>query len=188
MGIPVQLSAQGTEASSSTFSLWEQIREDWIVHGRDWTKPGFRAVAVARFGVWRMKVSPKLLRAPLSILYRMLFRKIRNGYGIELPYSVNLGQRVIVEHQGGIVIHGDCTIGDDCIIRQGVTLGNRYLDRPFDAPKLGKHVNVGAGAKIFGSVTVGDGANIGANAVVLRDVPSGATAVGIPARIIHMNK
>jgi serine O-acetyltransferase len=131
-----------------------------------------------------MKIKPLLLRAPFSILYRALFRKVRNTYGIELPYTVQLGRRVIIEHQSAIVIHGDCVIGDDCIIRQGVTMGNRYLDRPFDAPKLGKRVNVGAGAKIFGNVTIGDGANIGANAVVLCDVPAGATAVGIPAKII----
>jgi serine O-acetyltransferase len=165
--------------------LWQQIKEDWIAHGRDWTKPGFRAVAVQRFGVWRMQVEPKLLRAPLSILYRSLYRKIRNTYGIDLPYTVKLGRRVIVEHQGAIVIHGYCTIGDDCIIRQGVTLGNRYLDRPLEAPKLGTRVNVGAGAKILGGVSLGDGANIGANAVVLSDVPAGQTAVGIPAKILQ---
>ena len=175
-------------AEAPTLGLWQQIKEDWIAHGRDWTKPGFRAVAVLRFGIWRMNVQPKPLRAPLSILYRMLFRKIRNTYGIELPYTVQLGRRVIIEHQGAIVIHGYCSIGDDSIIRQGVTLGNRYLDRPFDAPKLGKGVNVGAGAKIFGNITIGDGANIGANAVVLGDVPMGATAVGIPARIIYPSK
>lgn len=164
--------------------FWQQIKEDWIAHERDWTKPGFRAVAVQRFGVWRMTIKPLLLRAPLSILYRALFRKIRNSYGIELPYTVQLGRRVIIEHQSGIVIHGYCSIGDDCIIRQGVTMGNRYLDRPFDAPKLGKRVNVGAGAKIFGNVTIGDDVNIGANAVVLSDIPPGKTAVGIPAKII----
>jgi serine O-acetyltransferase len=64
-------------------------------------------------------------------------------------------------------------------------MGNRYLDRPFDAPKLGDRVNVGAGAKIFGNVTIGDDVNIGANAVVLSDIPSGKTAVGIPAKIIN---
>jgi serine O-acetyltransferase len=170
--------------ASSTLSLWQQIKEDWIAHGKDWTKPGFRAVAVYRFGVWRMGIQSKILRAPFSIVYRMLFRKIRNTYGIELPYSVHLGRRVIIEHQSAIVIHGNCVIGDDSIIRQGVTLGNRYLDRLFDAPKLGKRVNVGAGAKIFGNVTIGDDANIGANAVVLCDVPSGATAVGIPAKVL----
>lgn len=61
--------------------LWQQIQEEWIAHGRDWTKPGFRSVAFQRFGVWRMKVELKLLRAPLSILDRSLYRKIRNTYG-----------------------------------------------------------------------------------------------------------
>ncbi|WP_017719087.1 serine O-acetyltransferase [Kamptonema formosum] len=164
--------------------LWEQIKEDWVSHGCDWTKPGFRAVAIQRFGVWRMGIQPKLLRAPFSILYRALYRKVRNVYGIDLPYTVQLGCRVIVEHQGAIVIHGNCCIGDDSIIRQGVTLGNRYLDRPFDAPKLGARVNVGAGAKILGNVTIGDDANIGANAVVLSDIPAGHSAVGIPAKIV----
>ncbi|NMF61498.1 serine acetyltransferase [Brasilonema octagenarum UFV-E1] len=187
MGVQVNLMVN-TDQAESSHGLWQLIKEDWIAHGRDWTKPGFRAVAIHRFGVWRMKIKPLLLRAPLSILYRMLFRKVRNHYGIELPYSVELGRRVIVEHQGAIVIHGDCSIGDECIIRQGVTLGNRYLDRPLDAPKLGKRVNVGAGAKIFGNVSIGDNASIGANAVVLSDVPAGATAVGIPARIIHSSK
>lgn len=177
-----------SEPEATSLSLWQQIKEDWIAHDRDWTKPGFRAVAIYRFGVWRMKIQPLLLRAPLSMLYRALFRKIRNTYGIELPYSAKLGRRVIIEHQSCIVIHGDCVIGDDCIIRQGVTLGNRYLDQPFDAPKLGSRVNVGAGAKIFGNVTIGDDANIGANAVVLCDVPVGATAVGIPAKIINSSK
>lgn len=178
------LIASVNSSGTTDLGFWQQIKEDWVAHGRDWTKPGFRAVAVQRFGVWRMTIKPLLLRAPLSILYRSLFRKIRNSYGIELPYTVQLGRRVIIEHQSGIVIHGYCSIGDDSIIRQGVTMGNRYLDRPFDAPKLGKRVNVGAGAKIFGNVTIGDDVNIGANAVVLSDIPSGKTAVGIPAKII----
>lgn len=173
------------ELETPALGFWQQLKEDWIAHGRDWTKPGFRAVAIQRFGVWRMTLEPIILRAPFSILYRALFRKVRNTYGIELPYTVQLGRRVVIEHQSGIVIHGECSIGDDCIIRQGVTMGNRYLDRPFDAPKLGNRVNVGAGAKIFGNVTIGDDANIGANAVVLSNIPPGKTAVGIPAKIIN---
>ena len=168
---------------SETLTLWAQVREDWEAHGRDWTKPGFRAVAVQRFGVWRMRVQPKVLRAPLSVLYGMMFRHVRNVYGIELPYTVELGRRVVIEHQSGIVIHGNSSIGDASILRQGVTLGNRTMERPLDAPRLGKRVNVGAGAKILGAVTIGDDAQIGANAVVLEDVPAGATAVGIPAQI-----
>jgi serine O-acetyltransferase len=114
----------------------------------------------------------------------MLYRFIRNFYGIELPYTVKLGRRVIFEHQSGIVIHGCCFIGDDSIIRQGVTLGNRYLEKPLEAPHLGQRVNVGAGAKILGALNIGDDVSIGANAVVLSDIPNGQTAVGIPAKII----
>ncbi len=164
--------------------LWEQIKEDWVAHGKDWTKPGFRSVAIQRFGQWRMKVEPKILRAPFSIFYRFLYRFVRNVYGIDLPYTVELGQRVVIEHQGAIIIHGNSQIGDDCILRQGVTLGNRYLDSPLEAPKLGKRVNVGAGAKLLGGVIIGDDVNIGANAVVLCDIPDQYTAIGIPARLI----
>jgi len=159
------------------------IREDLRAHGGDWTRPGFRAVAVHRFGNWRMGVKPKPLRAPFSALYRMLYRRCRNVYGIELPYTVQLGRRVVFEHQGAVVIHGDSAIGDDCIIRQGVTLGNRRLSEPHDAPVLASDVNVGAGAKILGKVNIGVGATIGANAVVLCDVPAGALATGVPAII-----
>ncbi len=166
---------------SEPAGLWSAVRADYHTHGRDWTKPGFRAMAVYRFGVWRMGVRSKLLRAPLSVLYRSMYRHVRNHYGIELPYSAKLGQGVVIEHQSGIVIHGNCVIGDGCYIRQGCTLGNRTLDRVQDAPVLGRGVNVGAGAKLLGAVRVGDGAVIGANAVVLKDVPAGAVAVGVPA-------
>ena len=173
-----------SQDSQTKLGLWEQIKEDWIAHGRDWTKPGFRAVAVCRFGAWRMSLEPKLLRAPLSIIYRVMYRHVRNVYGIELPYTVNLGRRVIIEHQSCIVIHGNCAIGDDCIIRQGVTIGNRYLDKPLEAPQLGARVNVGAGSKILGKLVIGDDVSIGANAVVLSDIPTGKTAIGIPAKIL----
>jgi serine O-acetyltransferase len=162
-------------------ALRRQIREDWQAHGCDWTKPGFRTVAVHRFGVWRMQVRPKLLRAPLSLVYRMLFRRCRNIYGIELPYTVSLGRRVVIEHQGGIVVHGASVIGDDCIIRQNCTMGLRRLDAKAEAPVLGRGVDLGAGAVVLGRVTIGEGATVGANAVVLCDVPAGALAIGVPA-------
>jgi serine O-acetyltransferase len=164
--------------------MLEQVKSDWIAHGRLFHKPGFKALLVYRFGNWRMTIKPKLLRITFSVIYRILERRVRFRYGIELPYTVKLGDRVIFEHQHGIVIHGNCVIGDDCIIRQGVTLGNRYMDRVFEAPVLGSGVNIGAGAKILGAVKIGDNATIGANAVVLKDVPAGKTAVGIPAKII----
>ncbi len=167
--------------------FWQLVREDFIAHDRDVTRPGFQAVLVYRFGVWRMGIEPKPLRAPFSVVYRALYRTVRNLYGIELPYSVKLGRRVVFEHQHGIVVHGATEIGDDCIIRQGVTLGIRSLKRLTEAPVLGRGVNVGAGAKIIGPVKVGDGADIGANAVVLKDVPPGALAIGVPARVVPRN-
>ncbi len=131
-----------------------------------------------------MTIQNRFLRAPLSILYRTLYRRARTIYGIELPYSVELGRRVVIEHQGAIVIHGNCKIGDDCIIRQGVSMGIKTVKYPHHAPTLGKRVDIGVGAKLVGNITIGDDAIIGANAVVTRDVPPGVTMVGIPARPI----
>jgi serine O-acetyltransferase len=158
------------------------LLEDLAAHRGDWTSPGFHALTIHRFGVWRAGIRCKLLRAPLTAIYRTLFVLARNLYGIELPWTAKIGRRVVFEHQHGIVIHGNAIIGDDCVIRQGVTLGIRRTDRPMEAPTLGRGVDVGAGAKILGAVRIGDHARIGANAVVLSDVPPHVTMVGIPAK------
>jgi serine O-acetyltransferase len=160
------------------------VQEDLKAHDGDWTRAGFQALLVYRFGVWRMTIRRRVCRVPLSVLYRALFVAVRNFYGIELPFTARIGRRVIFEHQHGVVVHGNTEIGDDCIIRQGVTLGIRRLDGLKEAPKLGRGVDVGAGAKLLGQIVVGDYAQIGANAVVLNDVPPHALAVGVPARVI----
>lgn len=166
-------------------SLIELIREDYRSNGCDWHRPGFRAIAVYRFGVWRMSVRNPAIRFVLSKIYRFLERRCSHVYGIEIPFATKIGRRLTIEHQHGIVIHGASVIGNDCVIRQGVTLGIRDEAAPFAAPQLGDRVSVGAGAKILGEVKIHDGAKIGANAVVLSDVPKDASAVGIPARIIE---
>ena len=163
--------------------LLATIREDWQAHGRDWTRPGFRTIAVHRFGNWRMRIRSRLVRAPLSLIHRVLERHCRNVYGIELPWSVRVGRGVVIEHQGGIVVHGASVIGDRCIIRQNCTLGIRRMDALADAPVLGHGVQLGAGAVVLGRVHLGDGAMVGANAVVMQDVPAGALAIGVPAVI-----
>jgi serine acetyltransferase len=171
------------QAPGSLRELMQYWAEDFESHDRDLSRPGFRALVVYRFGNYRMHVR-KPWRAGLTLVYRALFQYVRNHYGVEVPFSAKIGRRVVFEHQGGIVIHGCSVIGDECVIRQGVTLGNRHMNAPFDAPVLGQRVNVGAGAKLLGGIQVGDGASIGANSVVLRDVPTGGTAVGIPARVV----
>ena len=130
-----------------------------------------------------MGVRSAVLRWPLSFVYRRGFYHCRNVYGIELPYTVRVGRGVVIEHQGGIVIHGGSVIGDGCIIRQNCTLGIRTVDRPDAVPVLHERVSLGAGAVVLGGVTIGAGAMIGANAVVLSDVPAGAVAVGVPATV-----
>ncbi len=118
----------------------------------------------------------------------MMHRWVRNHYGIELHYTAKIGRRLQIAHQGAIVIHEHARIGNDCVIRQGVTLGAAGEYSVEKAPRLGDNVSVAAGAMILGDVEVGDGASIGPNAVVMSDVPPGAVATIAPARIIQPPK
>src|SRR5664280_1092695 len=110
---------------------------------------------------------------------RHLFWSVITGSDID-PNAI-LGDRLKLPHPNGFVVHQDALIGDDCMIMQQVTIGQ--LSEEF-APVIGSGVYIGAGAKVLGKVTIGDRARIGANAIVLCDVPAGWTAVGIPARLI----
>ncbi len=167
--------------------MWENIKSDWRANKKAINHAGFRTLVVYRFGQWRMGVKSKIIRKPLSFLYRQMEKHVRFKYGIEIPYSTQLGKAVTFEHQHGIIIHGSAVIGDYCVIRQGVTIGSRNIENPFDAPIVGDYVSIGAGAKILGSVRVGHNAVIGANAVVINDIPDYAVAVGIPAKVIRIN-
>jgi serine O-acetyltransferase len=162
--------------------MFERIREDFAAHERDPWRQGVWVMLVYRFGNWRYGVRPAWLRKPLSFVYRVLKISTQMATGIDLPCEARVGRRLVIEHFGGIVVSGDSVIGDDVTLRHGVTLGLRRKGIA-GAPVIGHGVDIGAGAKILGPVRVGDGAVIGANAVVLCDVPPGAIAVGIPARI-----
>jgi serine O-acetyltransferase len=123
-----------------------------------------------------------LLRRVKSRWHVLWYRFWSAVCGAEIDLKVQIGGGLLIPHPNGIVIFPDVVIGANCLIFQQVTLG--IGGRIPGCPVIGGHVDVGAGAKILGGVTIGDHAKIGANAVVLDDVPSGATAVGVPARIV----
>lgn len=158
------------------------LQEDLRTHDGKWLEQGFWAIAVHRLGNWRMGL-PKWLRIPFTLLYRFLFRWVEWTCGITLPYTVRLGRRVRIWHHGGMVLHA-ASIGDDVHIRQNTTFGIARKDRLFELPTIEDRVDIGCGAAILGNVTVGHDSVIGANAVVLKDVPPRSVAVGVPAKVI----
>jgi serine O-acetyltransferase len=145
---------------------------------------GFWALEVYRFGHARFVIKNKLVRAPWTILYIVLHKLVEIFCGISIGSTAIIGRRLSIEHHGCIVIHGASVIGDDCLIRHGVTLGNTGFEDPFGAPKIGHRVQMGAGAKIIGRITIGNDVIIGANAVVTRDVPDNTIVGGVPARTL----
>jgi serine O-acetyltransferase len=149
---------------------------------------GFWAILVYRFGHARFVIKNKYLRAPWTIVYIVLNKLAEIVCGVCIGSTAVIGRRLSIEHHGGIVIHGASVIGDDCLLRHGVTLGNTGYDDPLGAPTLGSRVQIGAGAKILGRVTVGNDVIIGANAVVIRDVPDNAVVGGVPARILKTSR
>jgi serine O-acetyltransferase len=160
------------------------LREDRRVNGGTVLDQGFWAISVHRFGNWRMGIRFKPLRAPFTVLYRMLYLLVEVAAGISLPYTVALGRRVRIWHHSGIILNAR-SIGDDVHIRQNTTFGVISIERPDGIPTIGNRVDIGCGACILGGVTVGDDCTIGANALVIDDVPPGSMAFGIPARIIR---
>jgi serine O-acetyltransferase len=163
--------------------LFKNIREDWHTYDCQLSRQGFWTMLVYRYGRWRYTIRPKWLRVPFSLLYKILKPICEILTGIELPCETVVGRRFRIDHFGGIIISGDAVFGDDCVIRNGVTVGLRHTGIR-GAPIIGNRVDIGAGAKILGPIHVGDDVAIGANAVVLKDVPSNSIAVGVPARIL----
>lgn len=140
--------------------------------------PGLHAIWMHRVGHWHWTHG-------LCWLGRMTSHVSRWLTGIEIHPAAVIGRRVFIDHGMGVVIGETAEIGDDCTIYQGVTLGGTSLYRGAKRhPTLGKGVVVGAGAKVLGGFTVGDRAHIGSNAVVVKEVPAGATVVGVPGRIV----
>lgn len=169
--------------------MFERIREEIsVVFERDpaarstWEVltcyPGFHALLLHRFShcVWHKGF--KWLARWLAHLGRWLT-------GIEIHPGARIGQRFFIDHGMGVVIGETAEIGDDCTLYHGVTLGGTTWNKGKRHPTLKNGVVIGAGAKILGPITIGENAKIGSNAVVVKDVPDNATAIGIPARLVE---
>lgn len=171
--------------------LLEMIRTEYRFYRKDWSKPGFRAIATYRFGVWtlgfpRRTFGERFVGKVLDRTYLAVHRYVRNHHGIELSRKTRVGKELKLAHQGGIVIHQNAVIGDRCLIHQNVTIGNAGRGVPRDQGLvIGNDVELGVGAVVLGRVKVGDGARIGANVVVYIDVPPNATLVANSPRVLE---
>lgn len=141
--------------------------------------PGLHAIIMHRWAHWCWVRGMKWLGRFISHIARMLT-------GIEIHPGATIGRRVFIDHGFGVVVGETAEIGDDCTIYQGVTLGGTSLNKGAKRhPTLGRGAIIGAGAMVLGGFTVGEGAKVGSNAVVVKEVPPGATAVGNPAHIMQ---
>jgi serine O-acetyltransferase len=158
-------------------------REAWISERALWAVAAYRLGSWldSRFGAW-LAGRPLWLRYAVKVPLLMGQRLVEALTGVELPPQTSVGPGLRIWHGGNIVINPRTRIGSHCVMRHGVTIGNVVPNGR--APVIGDRVELGAYAQVLGGVTVGDDARVGAMSVVLQDVPPGATAVGVPARII----
>ena len=168
--------------------MFRRIRDDIrSVFDRDPAARNTLEVLLAYPGlhaIWSHRVAHRLWRWRLKLLARLLSQLARWLTGIEIHPGATIGKRFFIDHGMGVVVGETAEIGDDCMLYHGVTLGGTSWKKKKRHPTLGKGVVVGAGAKILGPILIGDNARVGCNAVVVNDVPAGATVVGIPGRIV----
>jgi serine O-acetyltransferase len=123
--------------------MFENLREDWQIYERSLSRQGLWVMVVYRFGRWRYSLAPRIIRAPFSFLYKVLFVVIQILTGIELPCETTIGRRFRIDHFGGIIVSGDAVFGDDVVIRNGVTIGLRHTGVR-GSPAIGNRVDIGA--------------------------------------------
>lgn len=136
------------------------------------------------WAVWSHRIAHLLWKARLKLAARALSQWTRFCTGIEIHPGATIGRRFFIDHGNGVVIGETAEIGNDVLMYHQVTLGGTSLDKVKRHPTIGDNVLIGMGAKVIGAITIGEGARVGANAVVTRDVPANSTVVGIPAKVI----
>jgi serine O-acetyltransferase len=170
-------------------SLFRTMREDVrVVFERDPAAKSRIEVVLCYPGVhalWGHRIANGLWRRGWLLAARILSHTVRFLSGIEIHPGARVGCRVFIDHGAGVVIGETAEIGDECVLYQNITLGGVSLEKGKRHPTLGHCVVVGAGAKLLGPITIGDGARVGANSVVVHDVQAGTTVVGIPAKEVR---
>lgn len=168
---------------------WDTATEQVSAEVPDWTRERARRfwdpsrkllLSIRRYQYWRSKASVYSYIVVKCITLRYHFWSLITG--AEIPPTCTIGGGLLIPHPNGIVIHPEARIGVNCLIFQQVTIGTRGRS---GVPSIEGHVDIGAGAKILGPVRVGAHARVGANAVVLTDVPEGTLAIGVPAKTFH---
>jgi serine O-acetyltransferase len=182
----VEASVGDRNANPPDIGFLSLLAEDFRTHGKSLLSPGFWTVAVHRFGNWRMSINPKLLRTPMTALYRTAYRSVVALWGIDLPYNVKVGRRFRLGHHGCMVL-GAGEFGDDVTISHSVTVGLTRRNET-KVPKIGNRVELGPGVCIVGGIKIGDGCYVGANTVVSRDLPDNSAVLGIPMRFVNLDE
>jgi len=170
--------------------VFDTLRADWRAiferdpAARNWlealTYPGLHAI------IWH-RIAHRLWRWNLKFLARLISQINRFLTGIEIHPGATIGRGFFIDHGMGVVIGETAEIGENVLLYHGVTLGGVSLEKKKRHPTVGDNVVIATGAKVLGAITIGDNARVGANAVVLKDVPPDATVVGVPGRVVVLN-
>jgi serine O-acetyltransferase len=170
-------------------TVWQRLREDiTCVFDRDPAARSVFEILTAYPGIHAVllhRLNHALWKLGLKWLARFLSSTARFLTGVEIHPGAKIGRRFFIDHGMGVVIGETAEIGDDCTLYQGVTLGGTSWNQGKRHPTLGNNVVIGAGAKVLGPFKVGDHARIGSNSVVIKEVPAGATVVGVPGRVVE---
>ncbi|MFT3790718.1 MAG: hypothetical protein QM741_06505 [Rudaea sp.] len=152
---------------------------NWLAGLRVLTEYGFLAICVYRYGRWTRAIRPLLLSYPFKLVYRILNTLVEILFGISVSTNFEIGPGFYIGHFSCIFVHG--TLGRNCAVGQGVTIGSKGAGKSNGNPQIGDNVYIGAGAKVLGRIRVGNDVIVGANTVVVKDVPDRTRVVGSPA-------
>jgi serine O-acetyltransferase len=169
--------------------MWERLKEDIrTIKERDPAAKNYVEIFLCYPGlhaIWLHRIAHALYQRKWFTTARLISHFNRGLTGIEIHPGANIGRRLFIDHGMGVVIGETSEIGEDCLIYKGVVLGGTTLEKKKRHPTLGNRVIIGSNSTVLGAIAIGDGARIGSGSVVVKPVPSGATVVGVPARIVE---